>query len=127
MPGQPVVLMGVSMGAVASIYAASEYDYPWAGLILECPYQHLVDSAMWRRGELFIPWGVSHAAYAGVKIMAPVIVGTAATQSPLSAITKVPGDIPILFLAGSKDRRAPVEDSEALAKKAGESRQGRGH
>ena len=120
LPDQPVVLFGVSMGAVASIYAASEFKYPWAGLILECPYQHLVDSAMWRRGEMYIPWGVSHAAFAGVKILAPVILGAAATRSPLAAITHVPDNIPILLLAGSKDRRAPVEDSEALASKAGE-------
>ncbi|MBX9653236.1 lysophospholipase [bacterium] len=119
LPDQPVVLMGVSMGAVASIYAASEFSYPWAGLILECPYRHLVDSAMWRRGELYIPWGVSHAAFAGVKILAPVILGKAATNSPLDAIDRVPANIPILFIAGSRDRRAPVEDSEALARKAG--------
>jgi len=119
LPDQPVVLMGVSMGAVASIYAASEFNFPWAGLILECPYQHLVNSAMWRRGELFIPWGISHAAFAGVKILAPVIIGKAATCSPLEAIEKVPASIPILLIAGSKDRRAPVEDSQSLAGKAG--------
>jgi alpha-beta hydrolase superfamily lysophospholipase len=60
-PGQPVVVMGTSMGAAVATFAASELGNRVQGYILESPYQDL-KTAAWNRTDVYLPPLLSHAA-----------------------------------------------------------------
>lgn len=107
-PGVPIVLMGSSMGAVASAFAAAESDQI-AGVVLDCAYSRLPSAVRgwWRfvGGEwLSIALAPTlWAAWPLVKIN-PYKIDVAAALAKSSA--------PVLILHGAQDRLALPSEAE---------------
>jgi uncharacterized protein len=111
--GQPVVIMGTSMGAAAAVFAASALGHHVQGYILESPYQDL-KTAAWNRTEVYLPPVFSHAAYLGLRTVGPLFLPNLDEISPLKAISGIPNDVPVLILAGAADRLARLAEAQAL-------------
>ncbi len=112
-PGRPVIIDGNSMGSAAAVFAAGELGHRVAAYILESPYQDL-KIAVWNRIELRLPPGLSHMAYGGLRLVAPVFLPYMDEICPAKAIAAIPGDVPVLILAGAADRLARPEEARAL-------------
>jgi alpha-beta hydrolase superfamily lysophospholipase len=112
-PGRPIVVLGTSMGAAAAIFASGELGQRVRGYILESPYRDL-KTAAWNRTQLYLPPVLSHAAYAGLRIVGPVFVPHLDEISPLNAIHGIPDNVPVLILAGDADRLARPEEAQAI-------------
>ncbi|MFI5453849.1 MAG: alpha/beta hydrolase [Isosphaerales bacterium] len=111
--GQPVLIVGTSMGAAAAIFAAGELGHRVQGYVLESPYQDL-KIATWNRTEVYLPAVLSHVAYTGLRIVGPLFLPDLEKISPLKAIAGIPNDVPVLILAGDADRLARPEEAQAL-------------
>ncbi len=112
-PGRPVIIDGISMGAAAAVFAARDLAHRVKGYILESPYQDL-KTAVWNRVDVALPPVLSHVAYTGLRLVAPVFLPHLDEISPLKAIAGIPDDVPVLILAGAADRRARPEEARAL-------------
>ena len=112
-PGRPVIVDGNSMGAAAAVFAARELGHRVRGYILESPYQNL-KTAVWNRTELALPPVLNLAAYAGLNLVSPLLLPHLDEISPLKAIVGIPGDVPVLILAGESDRLARPAEARAL-------------
>jgi alpha-beta hydrolase superfamily lysophospholipase len=114
-PAAPRVVIGQSLGAAAAIYAAPELGARVQGYVLEGPYRAL-DKACRDRLEarLFAP--LDALAYAGLRLLAPCFLSTPLAElRPSAFITAMPPSTPVLFVAGERDRLAPLADVHALA------------
>jgi alpha-beta hydrolase superfamily lysophospholipase len=112
-PGRPVIVDGNSLGSAAAIFAAGELGHRVAGYILECPYQDL-KVAVWNRIDNWLPPGVSHIAYGGLRLVSRIFIPHIDEINPAKAIGAVPVDLPVLILAGAADRMARPEEAQAL-------------
>ncbi len=112
-PGRPIVILGSSMGAAAAVFAARDLGHRVQGYILECPYVDL-KTAVWNRVENALPPLLDQVAYLGLRVVAPLVIPDLERISPLSAITGVPDEVPILILAGGQDRRARPHEARAI-------------
>jgi uncharacterized protein len=112
-PGKPIVLFGRSLGAASAVFAAGELRDRISGYILECPYQDL-NHAVRNRTAIYLPAGADWFAYQGLDLVAPLVLSDVAKISPLEAIGEIPEDVPILILAGSRDRHARLEEAQAI-------------
>jgi alpha-beta hydrolase superfamily lysophospholipase len=112
-PGRPVIVDGNSFGSAAAIFAAGELGHRVAAYILESPYQDL-RVAVWNRIENALPWGLSHVAYGGLRLVSPLFLPHLDAISPVKAIGAIPADVPVLILAGAADRLARPEEARAL-------------
>jgi uncharacterized protein len=112
-PGQPVVVMGTSMGAAAATFAANDLGRRVQGYILESPYQDLKIAA-WNRTKAYLPPVLSHLAYVGLRIVGPLFLPHLDEISPLKAIGGIPEDVPVLILAGDADILARPAEAQAL-------------
>lgn len=101
------------MGSAAAAFAAGELGHRVDGYILECPYQDL-KIAVWNRTDNVLPPILSHIAYAGLRAAALVLVPHLDRISPLEAIRGIPGDVPVLILAGEADRLARADEARAI-------------
>jgi alpha-beta hydrolase superfamily lysophospholipase len=112
-PGGKILLFGHSQGAAATMFAAGELGHRVQGHIWESPYRDLY-TAVGNRTELYLPPVASTLAYAGLWLTAPVVMPDADQISPLDACAALPHDIPVLILAGGRDRRARPEEAAAI-------------
>jgi alpha-beta hydrolase superfamily lysophospholipase len=112
-PGRPVVVLGVSMGAAAAVFASGELEHRVQGYILESPYQDL-KIAVRNRVEGQLPPLLGGVAYQGLVLVAPLVLPELEKMSPLAAIDGIPADVPVLILAGGRDRLARPEEAQAL-------------
>jgi alpha-beta hydrolase superfamily lysophospholipase len=112
-PGCPIIISGNSMGSAAAVFAAGELGHRVQGYILESPYQDL-KVAVWNRVNVALPPILSHAAYAGLRTVAPVFLPHLDRISPLQAVRGIPGDVPVLILAGGADRLARAREARAI-------------
>jgi alpha-beta hydrolase superfamily lysophospholipase len=112
-PGRPVIVDGSSMGAAAAVFAARALGGGVRGYILESPYRDL-RTAVWNRVENALPRGLSHTAYLGLNLVAPVFLPHLDEISPLKAIAGIPADVPVLILAGGGDHLARPHEAHAL-------------
>src|SRR5262249_1186860 len=112
-PGCPIIVSGVSMGAAAALFASGQLGHRVCGYIVESPYQDL-KIAVWNRTDNALPPILSHVAYAGLRAVAPVFVPHLDRISPLAAASGIPGDVPVLILAGEADRLARVDEVRAI-------------
>ncbi len=115
-PGHRIIVFGQSLGAAAAIFAAKELGTRVSGYILESPFQD-VRTAVWRRLQMRLPPVLDRIAYAGLSIVSPWVISDLNRISPLAAISTMPASIPVLILAGSADRRVPVEESTAISER----------
>jgi alpha-beta hydrolase superfamily lysophospholipase len=109
-PGRPVVVRGTSLGAAAALFAAKELDHRVAGYVLESPYRDL-RTAVWNRLENELPPLLDRVAYRGLVTVAPLVVPHLDRISPWEAAGGVPGDVPVLILAGDRDRHARLDEA----------------
>ena len=112
-PGRRIVIHGTSMGAAAAVFAAGELARRVDGYILECPYQDL-KTAVRNRTRNSLPPVVEWVAYLGLRLVAPLVLPELDRIAPVRAVAAVPADIPILILAGGRDRRARPDEARAL-------------
>ncbi len=112
-PGRPVIISGNSLGSAAAVFAAGELGHRVHGYILESPYQDL-KVAVWNRTEVNLPPVLSHAAYTGLRVVAPLFLPHLEQISPLKAIGGIPDDVPVLIMAGDADRLARVDEAKAI-------------
>ena len=112
-PGRPIVVQGTSMGAAAATFAAGELGGRVRGYILESPYRDL-RTAVWNRVENALPPVLDAIAYRGLMTVAPVVLPHLDRIAPAQAIGGIPTDVPVLILAGDRDRNARTEEARAL-------------
>ncbi len=112
-PGRPIMVIGTSMGSAAAVFAAGTLGHRVTGYILESPYQDL-KVAVWNRTNAYLPPGLSHAAYLGLRIVGPIFLPHLDQISPEKAITAIPDDVPVLILAGERDPLARPEEARVL-------------
>lgn len=114
MPGRRIVVVGTSMGAAAAIFAAgATHDGPDAYL-LEAPYADLAAATL-ARLRLRAPAPIALAVVTGMRLWAPLLLGAAADRiRPIDHVARIPEAVPVVFIAGGRDRRAPLRDIEAM-------------
>lgn len=112
-PGRPVVIHGTSMGAAAAVFASRELGRRVRGYILESPYQDL-RTAVRNRTENALPPVFDWVAYQGLALVAPLVISYLDQIAPVKAIEGVPGDVPVLILAGGRDLLARPSEARAL-------------
>lgn len=117
-PGRPIVVVGVSMGAAAALYAAPELGDRVAGYILESPYRD-VRQATRNRTEMLFPFPADRVAFAGLDLVAPLMLPDIDRLAPIDHVTDIPAGTPVLFLSGDQDRHAPSVQVQALADRRG--------
>ena len=88
-PGRPIVVMGVSLGSAAAIFAAKELGLRVHGYILESPYQDL-KTAVWNRTQTYLPPVLAQLGYAGLRLVGPVFLPHLDEISPIQAIAGIP-------------------------------------
>ena len=116
-PGAPIVVGGMSLGAAAAIFAAPELDERVAGYVLVAPYRDLA-TACWLRCELHLPPVLDRAAYLGLKLWSPLFLGIDHERvRPIDFVASFPEACSAVFLAGERDRVAPSADVRELAER----------
>ena len=111
--GRPIAVLGTSLGAAASLFAARELGHRVGGYILESPYQNL-RVAVRNRTENELPPILDAIAYNGLLAVAPLVLPHLDRISPHDAIADVPADVPVLLIAGGDDLHARRAEAEAL-------------
>jgi pimeloyl-ACP methyl ester carboxylesterase len=112
------IVWGRSLGAAAALFASRELGHRVSGYVLECPYRDL-KTAVRNRTRSHLPLPLSWVAYEGLALTAPLILGDVDRISPYYACDGIPGDVPVLLLAGGSDRKATPSESQALADRIG--------
>jgi alpha-beta hydrolase superfamily lysophospholipase len=112
-PGRPIVVHGTSMGAAAALFASKELGDRVRGYILESPYRDL-RTAVWNRINNALPPLLDAMVYRGLMAVAPMVLSDLDRIAPVGAIAEVPGDVPVLILAGDRDRLARPEEAQEL-------------
>ncbi|HEX6884647.1 MAG TPA: alpha/beta fold hydrolase [Planctomycetota bacterium] len=116
-PGAPIVVIGQSLGAAAAIFAAPELGTRVAGYVLEAPYRDL-DKACSDRLRLRLAAPLAWLAEAGLRLWAPLFLPVdRALVRPIDHVGHFPAGVPVLFVAGAQDRRAPLEDVAVLTER----------
>lgn len=117
LPGVPIVVLGSSMGAAAAVFAGEALGERVAGYVLECLYRDL-HAATWNRSRLVLPPFIDAIAYAGLRVVGPVLLPHFYDISPVDHIRSIPESVPILILAGSEDLRALPGESRDIHEQA---------
>ena len=108
----PIVVYGVSLGAVAALVAASQSD-AFDGIIADSPFPSTASwfySEMKRQGWLRFP-----GLYTAARLWAPVITGFRESGSNLNLVKIVRSvRAPVLFLTGDLDPNLDNQDILAL-------------
>jgi alpha-beta hydrolase superfamily lysophospholipase len=111
--GRPIIIQGMSLGAAAALYAAEELGTRVRGYILEAPYADL-RTATRNRTENLLPFPLDRIAYAGLALTGPLVLPELDHMAPVEAIDAIPASVPVLLLAGGRDRLARPEEARAL-------------
>ena len=109
-PGKPIVIQGSSLGAAAAIYAAKDLGPRVQGYILECPFRDIT-TAVENRLRLTLPWGPRQLVEEGLRLLAPVMIPTLDRMQPIDAVGDMPPEVPVLMIAGGRDRLATPQES----------------
>ncbi len=114
LPGQPIYVLGRSLGAAAALFAAEELGGRVAGYFLECPYLDL-ETATWRRTQEWLPPVLDWAAYLGLRLWSGAFLPVSASEiSPCRCAALVPGEVPVVLVCGSEDRELPPSDAREI-------------
>jgi len=112
---RPRVVFGTSLGAAAAIFASQQVGSRVQGYVLESPYQDL-RTAVGNRLESYLLPGLDRLAFHGMWLFGDALLPVPAEQlRPVEHVAGIPQDVPVLFLAGAKDRHARLFEVEALA------------
>jgi alpha-beta hydrolase superfamily lysophospholipase len=113
-PGARVVVVASSLGTAAALFAAGDLGSRVDGYFLESPYRDL-GTAVWNRLDANLPPVFTHAAYAGMRLWAPVFlpVGVDAVN-PCRHAAGIPAQVPVVVFAGADDRHCRLFEAEAV-------------
>jgi alpha-beta hydrolase superfamily lysophospholipase len=114
LPGGRIVVLGQSLGAAAALFAAGELGARVNAYALESPYSSL-EAAVENRTRVYLPPILDSIAYAGLVLAARAVLPTAVRIRPAMHVADIPLNVPVLFLAGVKDRHTKIEEIEAMA------------
>jgi len=112
-PGRPILIHGTSLGAAAATFASGELAGRVHGYVLECPYKDL-KTAVWNRVENALFPFADRVVYLGLRTVAPLVLPELDRMAPVEAVTGVPEGVPVLILAGGRDRRARPDEARAI-------------
>jgi pimeloyl-ACP methyl ester carboxylesterase len=113
-PGESIVLVGTSMGAVASIFAAGELGARVGGYLLEAPYRDLI-SAVEDRTVYYLPPGLDRLAFEGLRLWGPAFLeADPEIIRPIDYVGQFPPEVAAIFLAAGEDPMAPPGDVREL-------------
>jgi pimeloyl-ACP methyl ester carboxylesterase len=112
-PGQPIIILGSSLGSAAAVYASGELGHRVHGYVLECPYQDL-KTALRNSTKYELPPVLDWIAYRGLLSVSPLLLPELEKLSPITAIEGIPPEVPVLILAGGRDRRTPPEEAMSI-------------
>jgi pimeloyl-ACP methyl ester carboxylesterase len=112
-PDKPVVILGSSMGAAAAVFASRDLAGRVRGYVLECPYKDL-RTAVWNRTENALTPLFNWVAYQGLVLASTVVLPDLERISPVAAIEGIPADVPVLVMAGGRDRKARPHEARAI-------------
>jgi alpha-beta hydrolase superfamily lysophospholipase len=109
-PGRPVVLYGRSMGSVAILRAIAVAGVRPAGIVLECPFDQLLETVRQRFSAMGLP------SFPCAELM----VFWGGVQHGMNGFAHNPVDYaarvacPSLFMHGDADKRVPLKNAEAV-------------
>lgn len=113
-PDARIVICGTSLGSAAAMYAGKELGQRVNGYIFESPYRDL-EIATRNRLEMRLPKLVANFIYPGMKFWARVFFTfNPSVQTPVAACKEIPTDIPVVVLAGERDRFATMREAEDI-------------
>jgi len=118
-PGRPVVLYGVSMGAVAILRAVAAHGIAPEAVVLECPFDRLLTTAQNRFAAMGLP------AFPA----APLLVFWGGVQGGFDGLGFIPAEsarqvrCPVLVMHGERDPRVTLPQMEQLVQNLNPSRQ----
>jgi pimeloyl-ACP methyl ester carboxylesterase len=110
-PARRVVVVGLSLGAAAALYASPELDVD--GYVLAAPYADL-RLATRRRTRRYLPHGLDVLAYEALVLGARVWLPDLDRLRP-AAHARIRSHVPVVIVVGERDDRAPRSDADAIA------------
>jgi len=110
-PARRVVVVGLSLGAAAALYASAELDVD--AYVLAAPYADL-RLATRRRTRRYLPRGLDVLAYEALVLGAHVCLPELDRLRPAQH-ARIRRDVPVVIVVGERDERAPRSDAEAIA------------
>ncbi len=111
--GRPVLVQGTSLGAAAAVYAAEALGTRVRGYVLESAYADL-RTAVRHHTESCLPSPMGRVASAGLALAGRLVLPDLDRMAPVEAIAAIPPSVPVLLLAGGRDRLARPEEARAL-------------
>jgi uncharacterized protein len=113
-PKSKIYIVGRSLGAATAVFAAQQLQGRIAGDFLEQPYKDIY-SAVWNRLQNHLVPGLDLIAYCGLRLWGPVFLpDDPGKLSVYDHIQDIPESTPILFISGSADRHARLDDVKTL-------------
>ena len=112
-PGRPILIHGLSLGAAAAVFASGELGGRVRGYVLESPFKDL-KTAVKNRLENHLPPVLDWFAYQGLLLVSHWVIPHLDEISPVKAIDGIPGDIPVLIMAGDRDTRARPDEARSI-------------
>jgi pimeloyl-ACP methyl ester carboxylesterase len=114
-PQPRIVVVAVSIGAAAAVFAAPEVGDRVSGYLLQSPFQDFATASR-NRLELYLPPVVDRLAYAGFRLWFPILAGVPPEGiSPRAGAGSIPPRIPVWILTGTEDVLARPAEAEAIA------------
>ena len=114
-PGGRIVLCGTSLGSAAAVFAAKDLGPRVHGYVLDSPYLDL-KTAVRNRTSMYLPPVLDDVAYGALRVWAPLFLPVSVDEiSPVKRLADIPSEIPVLILAGSRDRHSPLEQCRAMS------------
>ncbi len=107
-----VVLLGVSMGAVACILAAPQIEPPVSAIIADSPFQNLHETVS-RHVRMFLKLPSFPFANVFSWNLARLAGFEADQHDSIAALQKIP-QVPVLLIYGRDDSRMPEETAQAV-------------
>lgn len=109
----PIVVVGVSLGAAAALFAAPSLGERVAGYVLVGPYADL-QRATSRRTERYLPPVLDQLAYGALLVGGRIALPELDEIAPARAATLMPPALPVLVIVGERDARAPLSDAQEI-------------
>jgi pimeloyl-ACP methyl ester carboxylesterase len=109
----PIVVLGISLGSAAALFAAPTLEGRVAGYVLVGPYASLEDATV-RRTERYLPPILSELAFGALWVGGRIVLPELDRIAPRDAAAHMPRDVPVLVIVGEADARAPLEDARAI-------------
>ncbi len=111
--GRPIVVLGISLGAAASVFAAPALGERVAGYVLIGPYADLHLAAE-RRTTRYLPPLLDELAYGALFVGGRMVLPELDRIAPASSARAMPSAVPTLVIVGGEDDRAPLSDARLI-------------